>query len=332
MPYLIATDEAGYGPKLGPLVIVATAWKIEDQSTPEQAFANLRVPFLDGRCGWLHVDDSKRTFKRHKNVDPGRIPILDQVCCGASRWASLPDPLDRFPDWLKSVAADDFPSVSATPWLRDLSIDRSDKSTLADKEADEKLIHHWSSPGVSLQSIQARIITAARFNKLIDRGYNKADLLTEATCRLAFDLVSKAAVAQSRVIIRSDRHGGRAFYGAALQHVCDGSLLRVVQEGKPVSRYELLHENSQGVEQTLDWSFTIGGDSFAPVAMSSMLAKWVREHAMNQLNRYFSERMPSGQTLSPTAGYPSDADRFLNELVKAGLRHAILDSDLIRKR
>ncbi|MBU4400433.1 MAG: hypothetical protein KKE86_13995, partial [Planctomycetes bacterium] len=30
MGYLVGTDEAGYGPNLGPLVISATAWEVPD--------------------------------------------------------------------------------------------------------------------------------------------------------------------------------------------------------------------------------------------------------------------------------------------------------------
>ena len=30
MTYLIGTDEAGYGPNLGPLVISATVWQVPD--------------------------------------------------------------------------------------------------------------------------------------------------------------------------------------------------------------------------------------------------------------------------------------------------------------
>ena len=29
MPYLVGTDEAGYGPNLGPLVVSATVWRVD---------------------------------------------------------------------------------------------------------------------------------------------------------------------------------------------------------------------------------------------------------------------------------------------------------------
>lgn len=332
MSYLIATDEAGYGPKLGPLVIVATAWKIEEKMTPERAFANLQVPIFDERCGWLRIDDSKRVFKRCHDPELENIPVLDEVCRSVSRWASLPDPLNQFADWLKSISPIDHANLFATPWFVGLSDEARLSQQTPALEADTKLIEHWSAFGASLLAIQARVITASRFNEWIDRGNNKADLLTEATCQLALDLLSRTTACASDVTIMSDRHGGRAYYGAALQHLCNGSTLRVLEEGKPSSRYHVSRSSPNGSKQTIDWSFTIGGDSFSPVALSSMIAKWIRERAMASFNRYFIERMPSGQPLRPTAGYPSDADRFLKDIANAGLRKAIADADLIRKR
>ena len=32
MQYLLGTDEAGYGPNLGPLVVTATVWEVPDAS------------------------------------------------------------------------------------------------------------------------------------------------------------------------------------------------------------------------------------------------------------------------------------------------------------
>ena len=38
---VIATDEAGYGPKLGPLVIAGTVWRFEEDSNKRMNSASL---------------------------------------------------------------------------------------------------------------------------------------------------------------------------------------------------------------------------------------------------------------------------------------------------
>ena len=62
---LIATDEAGYGPKLGPLVIVSTAWQIPGDHLGEDElkalFAPLREPCVCGESTVV-VDDSKVVY------------------------------------------------------------------------------------------------------------------------------------------------------------------------------------------------------------------------------------------------------------------------------
>ncbi len=41
MGYLIGTDEAGYGPNLGPLVISATVWEVPDGVGSEDLYRRL---------------------------------------------------------------------------------------------------------------------------------------------------------------------------------------------------------------------------------------------------------------------------------------------------
>jgi hypothetical protein len=47
------------------------------------------------------------------------------------------------------------------------------------------------------------------------------------------------------------------------------------------------------------------------VALASMIAKYVRELHMARLNRFFTGHMPE---LKPTAGYFTDARRYLREI------------------
>ncbi|MEZ6080363.1 MAG: hypothetical protein R3C56_33235 [Pirellulaceae bacterium] len=53
--------------------------------------------------------------------------------------------------------------------------------------------------------------------------------------------------------------------------------------------------------------FSVGGDSFPPTALASMLAKYLRERLMHPLNAFWQGQLPQ---LKPTAGYPVDAQRF----------------------
>ena len=46
MAYLIGTDEAGYGPNLGPLVISATVWEVPDDVGGENLFDRLYYDYL----------------------------------------------------------------------------------------------------------------------------------------------------------------------------------------------------------------------------------------------------------------------------------------------
>ena len=344
MTLLIATDEAGYGPKLGPLVIVATAWRLPagtaaaaaaaagTAAAVELAFENLSLPISDHRCGSVYVDDSKRVFHRHQTIEPGQASLLEIVCRAASQWSLIPDPSVSFFEWLKAVAKSDFNVAIKAPWFADWPTLPKTKQATSEVAANANVIAHWATTGLELCGIHARFITAAAFNEQLESGKNKADILTEATCRMAAAMIDDVDEHELNVTISSDRHGGRAYYGSAIQHLCSGASLRVVSEDKAVSRYHLTSETRYGNTRGIDWSFCVGGDSLPPVAMSSMIAKWLRERAMLSFNNYFAAQMPAGVKLRPTAGYPGDANRFIDEIQKAGLREALPDSTLIRAR
>ena len=330
MHLLIATDEAGYGPKLGPLVITATVWRVPSAQHRIESFANFSVPLADPRCGKVIIDDSKKVFKRGQRLASGQEPLLDVVCRAASTWASIPNPIRSFPSWLQTVAPLDFDSVANTPWFVDcLKAGGVESSSMTGNSPDQALIDHWSANGLELHDLSTRMITARAFNSLVDRGMNKADILTDSTCELVGAFLAKHGESATEVSVFSDRHGGRAYYGAALQHRFPDSRMRVLHEDKNNSCYELAPTPSCG---RIEWSFTVSGDSYPPVAMSSMIAKWLRERAMTEFNRYFQLRVPTGITLPVTAGYPTDADRFIDDLARLSMREGIPDAMLIRQR
>ncbi|TWU21198.1 hypothetical protein Pla52o_42320 [Novipirellula galeiformis] len=322
---LIAVDEAGYGPKLGPLVVAATAWQVPDATLDHEAantddaisncFAPLRTPL---RCGDLKVvvDDSKKLFKSRAH-DP--LAVLHAVVSCCKHWCGDGE-LD-FKPWLKKIARGDGPSLRQAEWLRDLRGNRS--VAAADAQG---VIQHWGQAGAVLQHVALRILTARQFNQVIARGMNKSDLLSDTALRLVCDVLDRDPT-ETNVHVYCDRHGGRQFYGAVLQQIWPDWRLRVVSESKRESRYEL----GSG-ERTMQIRFTVKGDSFPPVAMSSIHAKYLRELMMNALNAFFAKHAAAGQTIRPTAGYPVDADRFLLETAEMIERLGIDPSHLIRCR
>ena len=64
MTLVIGTDEAGYGPNLGPLVVAATAWRVAAGSDEaEKALADAVEDASTAACGGRLWDDSKEVYR-----------------------------------------------------------------------------------------------------------------------------------------------------------------------------------------------------------------------------------------------------------------------------
>ncbi len=323
---LISTDEAGYGPKLGPLVIAASAWQIPADSCSkssldppdDETLVDLFAPLREAvSCGVdrVVVDDSKAIFKPSKGIDS-----LHAVVSAAAHWSGALD--DRFLDWLSTIAQQDLASIQQSRWLTQLP-----DTPFLSRHETEPLRTQWARTGLQLCDIRSRIITAKAFNAHCCQGANKADLLSEATIGLVGQLIHSVGSDRSRIAVFCDRHGGRRYYAGVLQHTFPDSQLHVVAESKQQSRYRLI-----GDGRTIDIAFTVKGDSFTPVALSSMIAKYLRERMMESLNAYFAKLHRGPTPLKSTAGYPVDADRFLKDIGPIIEAECIIPSDLIRSR
>lgn len=315
---LIATDEAGYGPKLGPLVIVATAWSIPAESANAKELASLFRPLKTPRpCGGcvVVVDDSKAVYK-----PSGGLGILHAVVSASHHWCGQCE--SRLQQHLPRIAADDLESIQRAPWLGLLS-----ESLFLNQSVTSELLPHWQSTGIALIDVKARVITAEHFNTSCQAGSNKANLLSESTLGLVGSLIDLHGNDEAKIDVFCDRHGGRKFYGGVLQHVFPDARLQVTREQKHQSEYRLTQ-----AEQQIDVHFTVKGDSFTPVALSSMHAKYLRERFMESFNQYFALRHKADSKLTPTAGYPVDADRFLADVASTLEEEKIARRTIVRSR
>ncbi|QDS93300.1 Hypothetical protein FF011L_20620 [Roseimaritima multifibrata] len=321
---LIATDEAGYGPKLGPLVIAATVWRLPD-SKPMQAIEALSEKVVLPGLPAISVADSKTVFKpRQKQGLLG----LETTMNAAVQWAFPKKKRKSFYDWLAMSAPADVRPLTDQPWFAKTDLQKAPFLTCSRLQdcqefAAEELRRVWQAKGAELVSVVQRVIDAKRFNLACQQATNKAQVLSELTNGMVAQVIAEQT--DEKIAVYCDRHGGRAYYGPLLKQAIPESSVTIESETKNESRYRL-----EVGKQQIEWRFTVKGDSFPPVSFASMLAKYTRERSMECFNRYWGAETVSA--LKPTAGYPQDAVRFLEEIETDREERQIPVEMLVRSR
>lgn len=372
---MIGIDEAGYGPTLGPLVVAASLWRCAAAGEPvaralsvdDDAFAGYSRPVIlqDGAvpCNQVHVDDSKRIFKSKSNAlaTLHRIVSVAHYACGRTE--------PTLEQRLKTLVGFDYLRFIDVPWLAALA-DGEQLSQIVTNvwtpiRACQPAISQWSRCPWRLIDVQARMIDAGAFNRFIQSGAgdrNKSDLLTQTSLSLARDMIASLDGARSSggassggassgekneaIQIFFDRHGGRKFYAGPIQQIfdrqIDAPLVRVIAESNQQSVYEIEFN-----DRSIRLHFTVKGDRFVPVALSSLHAKYLREISMAVFNDFFQKHYARNETPTqantnkgaiadecyvPTAGYPSDARRFMKTMTPLIDSLGIDHNDLVRCR
>jgi len=295
---VIGTDEAGYGPNLGPLVIGATAWRVAAEPAEAEASLSAAATAADALVGGRLWGDSKQIYRGGGGLDLlGRGALAALSLAGGGAPATWPELATA----LGIAAGEPLPERSA---LDGLAVPRQGLGAVA-PERMAALRQTLAARGVSVVAVRGRMVTPGEFNGLLDRGLNKSDVLSAASLDLAAGLVAEAAAAEP-VVIWCDRHGGRRRYAPQIMRAFAGALVQPVEETPLQSAYRL------GPGRSIE--FTVGGEARLPVAVASMTAKYVRELAMLAFNAFWRAKQPD---LGATAGYPVDAGRWRREAAVA---------------
>ena len=93
-----------------------------------------------------------------------------------------------------------------------------------------------------------------------------------------------------------------------------------LEESGPQSRYKV---------GDLEFCFRTKAEALLPVALASMVSKYVREVIMIQFNRFWQSFLPD---LRPTKGYPQDAKRFWEEIKSTAAELGIEKQEIWRCR
>ena len=319
MAYLIGTDEAGYGPNLGPLVISATVWRVPDELAQADLYDLLAAAVSAGSSRGgpaqrVRIADSKALYKSGGTLARLEQGVLAALAASGSRpetWQELWDALD--PDSLSQRGA--------LPWYdgydRRLPIDAEPEHVL---DLSAALSRELARKRVQLVTVRSTAIFPHRFNGLIEQLGNKGVALSRMTLGLVDRVL--APLDKEPIYILCDKHGGRNKYGPLLQTCFPDHLVEVYQERRAESLYRW-----GPPERRVEIRFRVRAESCLPCALASMASKYLRQLAMQALNSFWRQRVTD---LRPTAGYPLDAKRFKADISTAQRQLGIEDQVLWR--
>ena len=320
MGYVIGTDEAGYGPNLGPLVISATLWETPDGVGGEDLFqrlASVVAPQTDSSdLRRVVMADSKKLY-----TSGGGLGRLER-----GLWAAL-GLLDRRPRGWRGVwevlAPEALDAMQTIPWYVGYDAPAPCDYDTADLETTvECLRTGMSEAGVRLLNVRSRAVFADGFNALIDRHGSKGETLSRQTLDLVARLMEPLPPGPVSVIC--DKHGGRNRYAPLLAECFPEWFIEIRDERPARSEYRFGPD-----DRRVKIQFRTKAESCLPVALASMASKYLRELAMRAFNDFWRRHVPN---LRPTAGYPQDAKRFRIDIAEKKKQLHIEDHVLWRVR
>jgi len=319
MAVVAGIDEAGYGPLLGPLVVSAAAFRVGSGMVEEDLWETLAGAVSRARRrgdNRVAVADSKALLRGGSGLAPveeGTLAFLSLAGAGCATWRSAvarlePDEprrteLDRYPWYATRDAA--LPTEAAPERVADMA---------------ERLAGVMSSQGVSLAGMWCAPMEVVEFNAITARFDSKS--MTVAT--RVFGLLRRMwdAFGAEGVRVVADKLGGRNEYRRWLMAEFVGCSVDAEVEGAQESTYVI-----RGAGREMMVSFEPKADARRmPVALASMMCKYMRELMMGLFNAYWSERAPH---VRPTAGYVEDGRRFLADVAplldaEPGLRELLI--------
>lgn len=320
-------DEAGLGPMLGPLAIGFSAWRTgEREVDPWRALAPVVASDPNAPADFA-VADSKLVFRRTRasaasleRTALGFLALLDRSRDARTRAGRL---LFETPIELAPEDA----TVARHPWYRDLARELPCACDAEDLERRVATLDRACERArLALADGGVRVLPEGALNASFEATASKSRTLWDGCAPILRRLWDRFGL-ESELTVAVDRHGGRARYADLLRDTFPEAEVSVQVESPAESLYGL---RERGGERAMSIAFASRAERrWFAVALASCFAKYARETAMASFNAWFAAREPA---LRPTAGYVTDARRWLADAEAAIERERLDRSLLVRAR
>jgi len=313
-------DEAGYAPKLGPLVVSVSLFRTPDGREDGDLWRALSRSVSRGlsrSSEKVVVADSKSVYKRSLGLRALERGVLSFV--GLKR--NVPESLREF---LKTISHKADEGFRESPWYKGRDLPLPIESPECEIESSrQKIRKDIENRGYAFLGVRSIPVSVWRLNADLRRYRNKAYLLFRYTDGLVRWL--REAYSGERLYVVADKQGGRTYYKMLLAAAYPEDRIETIEEGSLASTYRL-----RGGPGEMTISFRMKAeDSWMPTALSSMASKYLRELFMSLFNAFWRKRIPD---LKPTAGYPADTRRFIEEIRPVVEKEGIQWESIVRER